>query len=208
MSTIEVPLYGPGWDQFAYPVQGVRPVAEALQSIEGMFNTVYWYDASNTSDSWKVFSTEVPTWVNDLTSLQFGERYWIHLTSSIILKLHGARLLEDPQTPAQLIPPATFYGPVLASDTFTPTVGMEVLAWTNNVICGQGTTQLVDGQVVYSVNVSADDQHTPGCGKEGDRVTFQIGSYKMATGAWWNSDKVWYVSLSTRTTLYIPIVTR
>jgi hypothetical protein len=208
MSTIEIPLYGPGWDQFAYPVQAVRPITDALKSIEGMYNTVYWYDGSDPQDYWKVFSPEVPAWVNDLTNLQFGEGYWIHLTRSIILKLQGVGFIEDIEAPADQMPPATFYGPVLPSDDFTPTAGMKVDAWTNGVKCGQGITQLIDDQVVYSVHVSANGALTPGCGKLGGMVHFQVGEYKMAVMASWNTDRVWYVPLSTRAWLYFPLMWR
>jgi hypothetical protein len=208
MSTIEIPLYGPGWDQFAYPVQAVRPIADALVSIEGVYNTVYWYDGADPADNWKVYSPDVPSWVNDLTDLQFGEGYWIHLTKSIILKLQGAGFLDQTQTPAQQMPPATYYGPVLASENFTPEPGMEVFAWTGGVKCGQGITQLVDKQVVYSINVSADGSLTPGCGKEGSVVHFQVGDYKMVTAVSWNTDRVWYVPLSTQAWVYIPMLYR
>ena len=208
MSTIEIPLFGPGWDQFAYPVQAVRPITDALQSIEGVYNTVYWYDGSDVTDYWKVYSPEVPAWVNDLNYLQFGEGYWIHLTRSITLKLQGAGFQEEDQAPAQQMPPATYYGLVLPSENFTPTAGMEVLAWTNGKKCGQGMTQLIDGQVVYSVNVSADGPLTPGCGKVGGVVHFQVGEYKMVSTAYWDTDRVWYVDLSTRAWLYFPLMWR
>ncbi len=208
MSTIEIPLYGPGWDQFAYPIQVVRPVTDALQSIEGMYNILYWYDGSDPSDYWKVFSPDVPAWVNDLTNLQFGEGYWIHLTQSVTLKLKGAGLIQDTQTPAQQLPPATFYGPVLPSADFIPAPGMIVTAWINNMVCGQGTTQLVGQQVVYSINIYGDGPITPGCGKDGTPIYFQIGDNKMVSAARWNTDRVWYLPLSTQAYLYFPMVWR
>ena len=63
------------------------------------------------------------------------------------------------------MPPATYYGPVLPSENFTPKPGMEVFAWTGGVKCGQGITQLVDGQVVYSINVSADGRSPLAAGR-------------------------------------------
>jgi hypothetical protein len=208
MSTIEIPLYGPGWDQFAYPVQAVRPITDALVSIEGAYNTVYRFDGSDPLDNWKVFSPDVPSWVNDLTNLQFGEGYWIHLTKSIILKLQGAGFIDQTQAPAQQLPPATYYGPVLPTENFKPSPGMEVFAWTGGVKCGQGRTQLVNGQVVYSINVSADGSITPGCGKAGSVVHFQVGDYKMVAAVSWNTDRVWYVPLSTRGWVYLPMLYR
>jgi len=206
MSTIEIPLDGPGWDVFGYPVQVERPVAEALGSITGAYNTVYWYDGFDPLDHWKVYSTEVPAWVNDLVNIKFGEAYWIHLTRAITLKLQGGGFLEHTQAFTDLEPPATYYGPVLPGDNFTPTPDMEVFAWTKGVRCGTGVTRLVDKQVVYSINVSANEN--VGCGKEGAAIHFQIGFYKMAAIASWNTDRVWYLPLSTEARLYIPMLYR
>lgn len=208
MSTIEIQLYGPGWDQFSYPVQATRPIAEALLSIKGAYNTVYWYDSSDPSNYWKLFSTEVPSWVNDLTSLQFGEGYWIHLTRSIELKLHGAGENESVSAPSQQMPPATYYGTILSSGNFTVAPGMEVIAWTNGVKCGDAVTQLIGGQVVYSINVSADGPVTPKCGKQGDLVYFQVGGHKMTVTTHWNTDRVWYLPLDAQIKLYFPLMGR
>jgi hypothetical protein len=89
MSSIEIPLYGPGWDLFAYPVQATPFVTEALASIAGSYSTVYWYDGSDTVDPWKVHDVSVPLWANDLSTFKFGEAYWISLTQSITLSLNG-----------------------------------------------------------------------------------------------------------------------
>ena len=40
MSTIEISLYGPGWDAFSYPVQITQTVEQALQSIVGKYSIV------------------------------------------------------------------------------------------------------------------------------------------------------------------------
>jgi len=208
MSTFEIPLYGPGWDQFAYPVNVVRPITDALASIEGVYNTVYWFDGADPKDNWKVYSPDIPSWVNDLTDLRFGEGYWIHLTESITLRLQGAGFIDQTQNPAQQLPPATYYGPVLPAENFKPRPGMNVFAWTGGVTCGQGITRLVNGQVVYSINVSADGSVTPGCGREGGVVHFQIEDYKMVAAVPWNTEQVWYVPLSTRAWVYLPLMYR
>jgi hypothetical protein len=205
MSTIEIRLYGPGWDEFGYPVQAVRPITDALVSIAGAYNTVYWYDGSDTADNWKVYAPQVPGWVNDLSDLQFGESYWIYLTKSILLKLQGAGFMEPNQAPTQPEPPATYYGPVLPFENFEPKEGMEVLAWTEGVVCGRGVTRLVNGQVVYTLHVLSNGQ-TTGCGKAGAMVHFQVNDYKMAAVTAWSNERVEYLALSTRTWVYIPIL--
>ena len=50
-------------------------------------------------------------------------------------------------------PPATYYGPVLASPGFTPAAGMLVTARINGQACGQARTMVYNSQIVYAVNV-------------------------------------------------------
>ena len=85
---------------------------------------------------------------------------------------------------------------------------MEVIAWANGVKCGDAITQLIDGQVVYAIKISEDSPVTPGCGKEGGLVYFQVGGHKMVSTAHWNNDRVWYMSLTSRLKLYLPLMGR
>jgi hypothetical protein len=65
-----------------------------------------------------------------------------------------------------------------------------VQARVNGTVCGQGRTQLINDQVVYSVDVAADGPgEVANCGAPGRTVTFQVGSQMMGTTANWNNDR-------------------
>ena len=156
MSALEIPLYGPGWNLFAYPVQGTRPVTEALISVSGYYTTVYGYEPTDTADPWRIYDVTVPDWVNDLHELQFGRGYWINTTQAITLRLRGASAAQTAQAIDMTGPPATFYGAVLPGPGFTPAAGMRVKARVGDAVCGQAVTKNIGGQIVYTVKVSAD----------------------------------------------------
>ncbi len=209
MSSIEIPLYGPGWNLLAYPVQETRPVTETLQSIDGYYTIVYGYDATDVDDLWKVYDVSVPDWVNDLWELEFGHGYWISVTQSITLSLKGASASSLATASSVPRPPATYYGAVLAGPGFTPTAGMPVKAWINGNLCGQGQTLKVNGQVVYTINVFAEGSgEAAGCGAPGRIVTFQVGSQIMAPTAVWDDSRLWALSLSptAKQRLYLPLI--
>jgi len=204
-STVEIPLYGPGWDIFAYTVQTSRPVAEALLSIDGKYNTVYWFNGADPVDPWKVYATGVPGWVIDLSVLQFGEAYWINLTESVTLRLKtgmSAPLTAPSGYPA---PPATYYGLVKPGATFIPQAGMPVTAWVNDLLCGQGIVQSQAGKLVYTLNVAADALNTPGCGAPGQLVSFKVGSQQYST-VLWNNDQIWQVDIQPVVQVFLPLV--
>ena len=90
MASIEIPLSSPGWNSFAYPVQGTRAVTEALLSISGTYSTVYGYEAADADDPWKVYDVTAPAWVNDLETLAFGQAYWINISEPVTLYLKGS----------------------------------------------------------------------------------------------------------------------
>jgi hypothetical protein len=214
MSSLEIPLYGPGWNNFAYPVQGTRPVTEALLSISGYYTTVYGYDATDTTDPWKVYDVTVPDWVNDLSVLEFGHGYWINVSEAITLYLKGASVpsaLAGSVSQSTQGPPATYYGLVEAGGDFTPTAGLPVTARVDGHLCGQGQTIEVSGEVVYSINVFADGPGgAPGCGAPGREVTFEIGSQVMEPTVTWDNSRVWELALSPafQYRVYLPLVLR
>jgi hypothetical protein len=203
MSGLAVPLEGPGWNLFGYPVPGARGVVTALQSISGNYTTVYGYDVGERSDPydrWQVYDVAAPDWVNDLVELEFSHGYWINITPSapITLWLKGASATAQAAIASVPYPPATYYGPVLASPGFTPTVGTLVTALVNGQVCGQTRTKTVDGQLVYVVHVIFDGPgQAAGCGLPGRAVTFEVGDRVMAMTATWDNNRVWTLPLST-----------
>jgi hypothetical protein len=208
MSSLEIPLHGPGWDMFAYPVQGTRAITEALQSIQGYFATVYGYDATDEADPWKVYDvTGIPDWVNDLHNLEFSEGYWISVTQAITLNLKGTSDLALARAGGLSSPPSTYYGRVLTGPGSAPTAGRTVTAWIDDRLCGQGQTLEVDGQIVYSVNVFADAPGgNAGCGTPGQWVRFEVGAQAMATVARWDNSRVHELALSSGFRVYLPLV--
>ena len=100
-----VPLHGPGWDLFSYPVETSRTITQALTSIDGLYTTVYWYDGSDPLDPWKVYDVSAPAWVNDLSILQFGEAYWINLLQAITLRLKGNTSYAAVKVAERPVPP-------------------------------------------------------------------------------------------------------
>jgi hypothetical protein len=207
MSSVEIPLYGPGWNMFAYPVQATRPVTEALVSLSGVYTTVYGYEATDIADPWKIYDVTVPDWVNDLEALEFGRGYWIQVSETITLMLKGDSTSAAAVLSSLQAPPATYYGHVAAGSGFAPAAGMEVTAWVDGHLCGQGETLEEDGQVVYSVNVLADGPGgSAGCGVLGREVAFRVGSQDMIPTAVWDNNRVWELELRPIGRIYLPLV--
>jgi hypothetical protein len=218
MSSIEISLHGPGWNNFAYPVQGTRPVTEALLSISGYYTTVYGYDATDLDDPWKVwkvYDVTAPTWVNDLHTLEFGRGYWINVSEAITLLLKGASDVTFQQvqdvtlTTASNIPspPATCYGEVLDGPGFEATIGLPVTAWIDGNLCGRSWTREVGDQIVHTVSVFAEaPAGRVGCGMLGRTVTFKVGSQTMRPTAVWDNSGVWKLALGSGFRVYLPLV--
>ncbi len=215
MSSIEVELDSPGWNWFAYPVSATRPITDALISVTGYYTTVYSYQPASAPDPWKVYDVTAPAWVNDLPVLEFAHAYWINVSQPLTVRLRGTSAAAAGQSVGPdrsdgiPLPPALYYGRVLGGPGFTPAAGMPVTAKIGDAMCGSGRTRLVDGAVVYSVKVlAAGSGAAAGCGVEGRRVTFIVGSQEMATTATWDTSRVWQrtLSLNPDKQLYLPII--
>jgi hypothetical protein len=189
MSAYEIPLYGPGWNNVAYPLLASRPVIQALLSIAGYYTTVYGYEAA--SATWRMYDVEAEPYANDLTALQFGQGYWIQVSSAITLYIGGATPARFPNLVGVTSPPSTFYGPVLSGPGFAPAAGMRTAATVDGRLCASGETQLYAGEVVYVLHVLADGPGgAAGCGQRGDEIVFEVAGQVMASHAVWNNDHV------------------
>jgi hypothetical protein len=216
MVSVKIPLHGPGWNLVSYPLPGSQAVTDALRSISGTYAIVYGYVVTDTSDPWRVYGVGAPPYVNRLHELRFGQGYWISVTEPITWYLsEGPDPLAagDVQSPQSLQdmqgPPATYYGPVLTGQGFTPTVGMAVTAWIAGNLCGQGRTMEVGGEVVYSVHVSADGLGgAAGCGEPSRYVTFKVDSRAMSPTAVWGNNRLWELPLQPGWRVYLPLVLR
>jgi hypothetical protein len=209
MSGFQVPLPVAGWNLVAYPLDTPLPVGEALESITGHYSTVYGY-TPETGDLWQVYAPTAPLWVNDLQEMTPGHGYWIHATAPVTWFV-TAPAVTAAQQAALPAPPATFYGEVRAGDGFSPGEGMPVVAYVAGARCGQSETRLVDGRVVYVVDVLADGESALGCGAPGRRVTFETGGQMMGTTALWDNREVRSLALAREAdegTLYLPALPR
>ena len=192
----EIPLTGPGWNQFGYTIQETLPVTVALRSIDGNYTTVYGYDPMDPhGDPWKIYNVGAPDWVNELRQLEYARGYWIQATEAITLYLSGGGVVTAAGTTNLLDPPATYYGPVSAGRDFAPAAGMPVRAYIDGRLCGQGETQVVDGQIVYTIDVDAGSGGSGGCGVAGRPVQFVVGAQRMNGSASWDNDHVQRLAL-------------
>jgi hypothetical protein len=105
MSSVEIPLYGPDWNNFAYLVQEERPVREALRSIEGSYTTVCTYDPTDSNGPWLIFDINQPDELNTLDTLKFGHGYLIYVTQNVILRLRGPISSPPPALSSPVAPP-------------------------------------------------------------------------------------------------------
>ncbi len=206
MSSMEIPLSGPGWNNFAYTLQEPQPVGQALASIDGAYTVVYGHQSGDSETAWRVYGPSAPAWVNDLDELKFGQGYWIHTTEAIILYLSGQETARAASV-GGLTPPATYYGTLIATDDFTPQIGTQVTAWIDNKQCGQTETKEMNGQVVFAVKVAADDGGLyDGCGVLDRTVTFEIDGMPKTLEATWDNRHV--RSLTSQMDIYLPIIVR
>jgi subtilisin-like proprotein convertase family protein len=205
MSSLEIPVHTPGWNLISYPVQGTRPVTQALESIEGAYTMVYGYVVTDTIDPWRVHGVGAPSYVNRLNELQFAQVYWISMTEAITWYVRGDSALQDVQN--MHIPPATYYGPVTPIEGFTPTAGMPVTARVNGNLCGQSQTLEVDGEIVYFIHVFADDSGAAaGCGAPGREVVLQVGTSEITATAAWDNSRLWELMLGAGRRFYLPLI--
>jgi hypothetical protein len=74
-----------GWNMIGYPSTTSKPIDIALSSINGSYNVVYAYNATDTGDHWKHYDPSLPPFFNDLQDMLPGSGYWINITSDCTL---------------------------------------------------------------------------------------------------------------------------
>lgn len=57
-------------------------ISDVLSSIQGQYQIVWAYNASDTADPWKAYIPGAPDAVNDLQEMTPGQGYWIKMASS------------------------------------------------------------------------------------------------------------------------------
>jgi hypothetical protein len=217
--SLQTPDGGPGWDVFTFPIQGKpQPVAEALQSIEGFYTTVYGYDPTR-DEPWQVYDVDAPPWFNTdpkrgLQELEFGHKYWIRITQPVTLSLRGTRGPDENTVQPRLAsipsPPATFYGVLTAQDGFVPEAGTLITATVGTTRCGTSQVREYEGQMVFMIHVQAEwAGGNQGCGAPGRQVTIVAGSHILREQFLWNNDRPRNLSdPHLFTQLYLPLIIR
>jgi hypothetical protein len=81
----------PGWNLISVPfIQEEQDLTSVLDSIEGWYDEVQWYDTSDAEDPWKHSKTDKP-FGNDLSQLNETMGFWVHITKpgGIIFEYNG-----------------------------------------------------------------------------------------------------------------------
>jgi len=71
-------------------------ISDVLSPIQGQYEIVWAYNASDTADPWKKYVPGAPEWANDLHVMNPGQGYWIKiLYSSSTLTVGGLPLASS-----------------------------------------------------------------------------------------------------------------
>lgn len=187
-----------GWNLVGYPLHVSQPVTEALSSIDGFYTTVYGYDAFDTVDPWRMYDATVPpnfhSLVNDLTTMEFAEGYWIYATQPVTWVLTSFDERTPNQTISMLPPPATYYGVVQDGGAMA---GQTVEATIGGVSCGNSdTVAMPDSSIAYVVHVAAAGDTALDCGTTGAPVIFSVDSMLMTPFTPWDSTQAHQITLT------------
>jgi hypothetical protein len=198
VATVPVrPTFAVGWNNFGYTIQASQTITEGLASIQGKYSAVYSYNPA-LSRPWLFYDPAVQPpfdgMVNTLRRLDYGKGYWIYATQAVVLYLGiGSASVEETADENDLtsapLAPATYYGWITPSASFTPTIGMTVTALIDNVVCGETSITTIEGQLAYALAVAVDDagDESGGCGVSGKNVIFKVGDTMLPQGVAWNN---------------------
>ncbi|MHA2055398.1 MAG: NosD domain-containing protein, partial [Candidatus Hodarchaeales archaeon] len=86
--TITIILYNgtlldlePGWNLVSLPrIQSDTNLPTVLQSIEGQYDAVQWYNITDSNDPWKHNHISKPSNLNDLNEINHTMGLWVHVT--------------------------------------------------------------------------------------------------------------------------------
>lgn len=186
VATLETAFLVQGWNNVSYNGQAVS-VQEALASIEGVFETVYWYDDANAEWYHYGASTQDPFGVVvDTLEVMVPDAYWIYVTQPITWYVGIDTGIQTREAQNVVIPPAFYYGWVSEVDGIG--VGSVVEARIDGVLCGETTVLELDGQLAYALQASGEAFLGPsnGCGLAGRDVTISVDGLTRATVSWEN----------------------
>ena len=79
-----------GWNLISIPlVQENESIEAVLASIDGLWNIAKYYDNSDATDPWKIYSSTGSPSHNDLTHLSHTMSIWLRTTSATTLTVYG-----------------------------------------------------------------------------------------------------------------------
>ncbi|UCG70137.1 MAG: exo-alpha-sialidase [Thermoplasmata archaeon] len=81
-----------GWNLISIPfIQMDTNLVSVLDSINGSFDAVQWYNVYDASDSWKHYKISKSSHLNDLESINHKMGFWVHVTQpgGVLLQCSG-----------------------------------------------------------------------------------------------------------------------
>lgn len=80
---VGIPLYlHQGWNLISIPsIQSNISLTSVLQSINGKYDAVQWYNVSDQTDFWKHYHISKPPNLNDLNEITHKIGFWVHITA-------------------------------------------------------------------------------------------------------------------------------
>jgi uncharacterized protein YkwD len=85
-----------GWNLVSFPyVVSDTSLDQVLDSINGDYDSVQYYNSSDVYDSWKHYSNQKPSYMNDLLDLDNGKGFLVH-----VVKTDGAELIIEGDAPS------------------------------------------------------------------------------------------------------------
>ncbi|UCE36100.1 MAG: exo-alpha-sialidase [Thermoplasmata archaeon] len=87
-----------GWNLVSIPfIQMDTSLESVLDSINGSYDAVQWYDVNDASDPWKHHHISKPQNLNDLDTIDHKTGFWIHITKpgGVLLQCSGIILTEN-----------------------------------------------------------------------------------------------------------------
>jgi len=89
-STLGIPLSS-GWNLISISrAPASTTIGDVLSSIEGHYDLVYAYDASNEANPWKKYNVVAQPWLNDLTDIDEAMGFWVRATEAVTLTVAGS----------------------------------------------------------------------------------------------------------------------
>ena len=94
---VGVPL-SKGWNLISIPyIQSNTNLGTVLNSIDGSYDAVQWYNATDANDQWKHYQISKPSNLNDLDDIDHTMGFWVHITQpgETIFMFNGVQPIQN-----------------------------------------------------------------------------------------------------------------